>query len=288
MPLHFGLIGDPIEHSLSPLIHNTSFCALGIDATYSLLEVPDHDVPSAIRSFKNLGIAGINVTMPYKRAVLPALHELTPTAELAQSVNTVAFRDNQIIGHSTDGLGMIKPLRDAGIDLSHEHILILGSGGAGTSVALAAAQSGARRVTLMNREGAGLERAHRLAARIRELPDESCTIGVVPLATTVETERCARDATVILNCTSAGMNPNPHATPVLAEWLSNRHVVMDAVYTPRVTQFLRDASVAGARTFDGLSMLVAQAALAEEFWLECTMPTEYVIEELGKSAQFSL
>ncbi|QRV01414.1 shikimate dehydrogenase [Arcanobacterium phocisimile] len=273
----YGLIGSPIAHSLSPAIHHASFERLGIDASYELLPTEKFELQDRLTQSEAAGFTGLNVTMPLKRAIVPLMDELTSSARLAQSVNTVLFRDGKRIGHSTDGPGMLRPLCQLGNDLTSMKIVILGTGGAGAAVTIAAMESGVSHVWLLNRLGRGLARGHQLSSRLSVMkPAYAQSLVVAPLDYEPLTEAIVRSADVVVNCTSLGMAPDyADRSPVPQEWLSSHHTIMDAVYSPIETRLLEMGRRAGAETISGVSMLVAQGLLAEEFWLDCKLTGEH-------------
>ncbi|USR78677.1 shikimate dehydrogenase family protein [Arcanobacterium pinnipediorum] len=273
-----GLIGSPISHSLSPAIHHASFECLGIDGSYELLPTDLDELRLRLDQCQDAGFHGLNVTMPLKQSIVALLDDLTPSARLSHSVNTVLFTDGKRIGHSTDGDGILQPLRDLGIDLDHIKLAILGSGGAGAAAVVAASRAGIAQITLLNRPGPGLERAYRHAGQIAADPLNSSTIDVVPLEAGGSSPAAIANADVIVNCTPVGMAPAlTELSPIPSQWLSEHHVIVDAVYWPEDTLLLREARSAGAQTVSGIKMLVAQAMLAEEFWFDCVLSAQHRI-----------
>nr|WP_253281788.1 shikimate dehydrogenase [Arcanobacterium phocae] len=287
--IKLGLIGDPISHSLSPAIHSRSLLALGIHASYQLLPVGRSELATTLNRLADDGYTGINVTMPYKRDVIEYLDAVTPSAALAQSVNTILFDQDKKIGYSTDGMGMLYPLIKAGYDLSRASVAVIGSGGAGKAVVLAAAEYGAGAITLLNREGAGLRRARELADRIASQQPQLATprIDVCSMVSPAAQDVISR-SDIVLNCTSVGMAPaHTGFSPIPHDWIRSNHVVADAVYFPRRTQLVQDALTAQATVFDGVHMLVAQALLAEEFWLGRELSATHFSRIMDESEHFS-
>jgi len=255
-----GIIGWPVEQSRSPAIHNAAFAATGLDWIYLAFPVRPGDAPRAVAGMRALGIKGLNVTMPHKQAVIDALDSLTPDAERAGAVNTIISDGEALIGDNTDGRGFLRALAtDGGFEPSGKSALVLGAGGAARAVVAALSDAGA---------------TVRLAAR---RPEQASTLagalGVEPLP--FEPGALADAvafATLIVNATplgSAGESP-----PFPAEALAGGHVVVDLVYHPETTPLVRAARERGAQAFNGLGMLVHQAALSFEAWTGVAAPID--------------
>jgi shikimate dehydrogenase len=250
-----GIIGDPVRHSLSPVLHNAAYRELGLDWVYLAFEVPGGDGPGALAAMRLLGIAGLSVTMPHKNAVVAACDVLTERAARLQSVNTVTrLGDSRLEGDSTDGEGFLRAVREAGCDPGGLDALVLGAGGAARAVALALADCGAR-VRLSARR---LPAATAAAALVQGVP--------VPWE---ERDDAARSAGMVVNATPIGMaveGSRSDEAPVASSSWHADHVAADLVYHPIETRFLRDARSHGAATVNGLGMLVHQAGLQVERW----------------------
>ena len=262
-----GIIGDPIEHSMSPVMHNAAFKALGLDYVYLPFHVQRGELPGAIAGIRALNVVGLNVTIPHKEAVIPLLDRLEPLAEKMGAVNTIVNEGGLLIGHNTDAPGFMQALRSKGIDPEGKSILILGAGGASKGISFILAEAGASLV-ILNRT---VTRAEELASQIAQYYHRR------PEALTLSEENLARGldgADVLVNTTSVGMVPDVNQTPVPASLLNHNLVVCDIVYNPLETKLLREAKVAGARTIDGLDMLVWQGALAFEKWTGQKAPFE--------------
>jgi len=244
-----AVIGSPVRHSLSPALHNAAFAALGIDWRYVAFEVAPGAAGAALDAMRTLGIGGLSVTMPHKDDVAGAVDELDPAAAALHSVNTVVpIGEGRLRGHSTDGAGFVASLREAGVDPAGMRVGILGAGGAARSVVDALARAGADSIVVVNRSA---ERAVQTAALAGErgAPGDADAISGCDL---------------VVNATSVGMGDDSlPIDPALLRWT---HVVADLVYHPLETALLRAAREIGARTVDGLGMLVHQAVLQQELW----------------------
>jgi shikimate dehydrogenase len=247
-----ALIGWPVGHSLSPVIHQAAFDAAGVDWRYVAFDVPVGRADEALAAMRLLGIAGLSVTTPHKEQVADAVDGLAPAAAALRSVNTVVREDDgRLVGHSTDGQGFVGALHADGVDVCGMHVAVLGAGAAARSVVAALDHAGAADIAIVNRT----------AARIADV------VALAPLtahaAAGGDTELAA--AELIVNATSVGFASDD--IPVDPAVLHPEHLVADLVYHPLDTALLRAARAAGARTFDGLGMLVHQAALQQQLWL---------------------
>ena len=279
-----GLIGWPIEHSVSPPMHNAAFGALGLDWCYVPFPVDPSQVKEAIQGMRALGIRGINVTVPHKQTVLSCVDELTPAARAIGAVNTLFFREGALVGHNTDAQGFLRALGEAGLDIEARtvkqslHALVLGAGGAARAVVYALVSVGAR-VTILNRTEA---RARRLAGEFSALaPDAEAFTGGASQDTRVSggpldgdlLRAMASSVDLVVNATPLGMWPHVDATP----WpqsvpFPTRALCFDLVYNPRETLLMRQARVVGAGAACGLGMLVHQGAEALELWTGTAPP----------------
>jgi shikimate dehydrogenase len=265
----YGLIGNPVGHSLSPPMHEAGYEALGLDARYVTFEPPADGAVAAIEGAESLGVAGLNVTIPFKQDGLAAV-DPDPLAARIGAVNTVDFSGERPTGYNTDAAGAVRALRDGGVSLSGTAVVV-GAGGAGRAVAFALADEGMA-VRVANRTES---KADALAADVREGGDSadgdttgsSSDADSRPDATghgLDELDALLADADVLVNATSVGMEED--ATPVPAGALHGDLGVLDAVYRPLETRLLRDAATAGATTVDGARMLLYQGVVAFERW----------------------
>jgi shikimate dehydrogenase len=272
------LLGDPVEHSRSPQIHNTGFAHHGINAVYLATPVLPEALPEAIAGLRALHILGANVTIPHKQAVLPLLDDLTPRARAVGAVNTIARTgdDAQTLrGDNTDVPGFLDPLEALHDRLQGAPMLILGSGGAARAVAYALLTTFApEALTLAARSP---DKAEQLAADLSP-HDSGEALRVVPLSAAGPSIRASR---LVVNATPVGMHPNPDDTPwPAADDFSAEHIVYDLVYNPRETRLLREAAARGATPIGGLAMLIGQAAAAFEQWTGQPLPTDRVRDAL--------
>ena len=261
-----ALIGNPVEHSLSPAIHNAAFQHLGLNYVYVAFKV--EDVEGALRGIRALtGIRGASVTIPHKVAVLPHLDEVDPTARNIGAVNTIVSDRGRLTGYNTDATGALAALRAAGAPVDGGHVLILGSGGAARAIAFAlcmdAKVSALTILAVIDQERDTL---------VRDLRDKT-SASVSGFQLMPETlARHIADAQTMIHCTPVGMSPNVGEACVPAALLASHLTVMDIVYNPLETRLLSDARRAGCRTVRGLEMFLHQAVGQFELWTQQPAP----------------
>jgi shikimate dehydrogenase len=262
-----GVIGDPIEHSLSPAIHNAAFNHLKLDFVFLAFRVKAVDLENAIRGMPSLGIHGLNVTMPHKSTVTAYLDELDPAVKFLGSANTILNENGKLSGFNTDGVGALKALRENGIELSEKKAILLGAGGAAKAIAFALAKEVSELVVL-NR---ATEKAKELAERL------SKTLGKKIVGGSLSPEAVAENlqgSDVLINATSVGMNPEANQSIVAPRLLRSDLAVMDIVYNPIETKLAKEAKAAGAQVISGVEMLIYQGAAAFEIWTGRRAPVE--------------
>ena len=253
-----GVIGSPVRHSLSPVLHNAAFRALDMDCVFLAFEVLEGEAETAVAGARALGIEGLSVTMPHKAAVLPALDRLTSTAERLGAVNTIARVGSELVGDNTDGPGFLDALRlDEGFDPHGKRSLVVGAGGAARAVVLALADGGAADIVVVNRTAERGEAAAALAG----------AIGRTGKAEEVSS------ADLVVNATPLGMGASTE-TPFDTSDLGPGQLVVDLVYHPPVTPLLAAARASGAVAVNGLGMLIHQAAHAFRLWTGQEPPLE--------------
>jgi len=272
-----GVIGDPIEHTMSPVMHNAAFSKLGLDYVYVAFRVKSRELAGAIEGMRALNIRGLNVTIPHKVSIIPLLDDLDPLAGKIGAVNTIVNRDGVLTGYNTDASGFLQALLDKGFDPKGEKVAILGAGGAARAISFILAERGANLVILNRLEE--LDWAEELAARISSVFGKE----IRALELTEANLRTVLDkAELLANATSVGMSPNTNLTPVPAELLHPGPIVFDIVYNPIKTRLATEAAQAGCQTVMGLDMLVWQGALAFEMWTGKQAPVDLMKKEAIK------
>lgn len=266
--MKFGLLGRVLGHSLSPQIHQAVFRALGTEDTYGLLEREPEEVVSFVRDNPE-GLRGSNVTIPYKETVIPYLTVIAPEAAKIGAVNTLSFTPEGVKGYNTDYLGFDRMLQAAGIGLKGADVTVLGSGGAAKAVLQVLADRKAASLRILVRDRAKAEKA--LGQFLEQRPDTR-------LETYEEALAGKAGGLVIINTTPVGMFPKVGASPVPAEFTGRFAAAVDIIYNPKETRFLADGRKAGARTCNGLYMLVAQAIASEEIWQQKKIDPDLIPE----------
>jgi len=255
-----AIIGDPVEHSLSPAMHNAAFRRLGLDAVYVPFHVRPPDLEEAIAGVRALGIAGLNVTVPHKEAVLSLLDGLSAEARELGAVNTIVRRGERLLGHNTDSRGFGAALEAAGVDTVGRSCLVIGAGGGARAVAAALVGGRCGELTVVNRTPG---RAERLVERLRR-GRRGQRLCAAPWSV-LDERGFLRRVDVVVNCTPVGLGGE--GLDALAYDATDRACVfVDLVYGPRATPFLTRARRLGRRTLDGLGMLLHQGALAFTLW----------------------
>jgi shikimate dehydrogenase len=270
-----GIIGDPVEHTMSPAMHNAAFKKLELDFVYLPWVVKPEGLKKAVAGLRALGVTGFNVTIPHKVAVLPLLDSLDPLAQKIGAVNTVVNIDGQLRGFNTDAEGFYQALVEHGIKPVGQKAVVLGVGGASRAVSYILARMGMV-LTIVCRPG-GLTRALDIASMVKA--DFSTEVTVTDDGKMAD---ALPGAVLLINTTSVGMSPYITASPVPAALLEGIPTVFDIVYNPMQTQLLKDAKKAGAKTIGGVDMLAWQGALAFEKWTGRKAPLELMRHEVVK------
>lgn len=274
-----GVIGDPIEHTMSPVMHNAAFKKLGVDYAYVPFRVKKGELKGAIEGVRALNIRGLNVTIPHKVAVIPLLDELDPLAEKIGAVNTIVNNDGVLRGYNTDATGFLQTLLERGVEPRDKIIVILGAGGAARAISFILAERGSHLV-ILNRalELVWAEELSKTLSLTIKKPVKALELNVKNLSMVL------KSADIMINATSVGMSPDVDKTPVPSELLKPDMIIFDIVYNPIKTRLLREAEAAGARTaIGGLDMLVWQGVLAFEKWTGKKAPPELMKGEALKA-----
>lgn len=261
-----GLVGWPVEHSLSPVIHNAAFRALGMDWEYDTMAIPPDIAHMGIREPGRHGYVGINVTVPHKQVALRMV-QADEIAQAVGAVNTVVYRDNS--GTNTDVIGLIEDLKAHDVQIAGASVLVLGAGGAARAAVYGLSREGAK-LTVVNRTK---QRAQVMVA------DLALTAGVRDVEVKTLDEAAEGDIDLIVNCTSAGLWPDVDISPwIEAVPFAEGVTVYDMIYRPAVTKLMRQAEAAGGRSIGGLGMLVRQGAESFKIWTGVEPPIEVMFD----------
>ncbi|MDO0822886.1 shikimate dehydrogenase [Desulfosporosinus nitroreducens] len=267
MERHYAVMGDPIQHSLSPWMHNAGYEALGLDAEYQRFRVEASHLAEAVKGLRALGFSGWNVTLPHKENIVSLLDTLTPQAQRAGAVNTVKIHEGQLIGHNTDGDGFVRSVEEELHGFEGKKAVLLGAGGASKGIALALAEQGMC-LHILNRTP---EKAKGLAQAIEREGGTASTGEFAP-------GDWLKDVDLLVQTTSVGLHRE--SFPFSLEGISKQALVVDIIFNPMETAFLKEAKKLGCRTHNGLEMLLYQGALAWEFWLGGQAPVKEMRQAL--------
>ena len=277
-----SLIGNPVEHTLSPLIHNTLAEYTEKNLIYVPFSVEADRLEAAVRGAYALHILGLNVTVPYKSAVIPYLEEVDELAKQIGAVNTLVRCEGGYKGYNTDMIGLKRAMESDGIYLEGESVILLGAGGAARAVAFLCAHAGAEKVWMLNRT---LERADRVAEEVNSVFGRDC---VTPLLLT-DYDKIPKGKYVAVQGTSVGLHPDVEAAVVTdSAFYEKVHTGYDLVYKPGDTKFMQLVRAGGGRAFNGLKMLAWQGILAYELWNDIVVTKEQaqnIIEKLREKTK---
>ncbi len=270
-----GLLGSPVAHSISPMMHNDAFQALDIDNVYLCFDIGPDKLPDTVKTLVDMNTYGFNCTMPDKTAVIPCLDELSIEAELIGAVNTVRNEGGHLTGYNTDGIGYMRSASTAGVDVIGKEMILLGSGGAARAIAVQAALDGVRALHLVCRRSASWSRAVELVDKINAHTE--CRADLTDSADIQAVQQLTERSALLTNATSAGMAPHTDLLPLPEEIVfPDTLVVSDVIYNPRQTRLLQKAAAQGCKTFNGMHMLLYQGAAAFSIWTGQEMPVELI------------
>lgn len=257
----YCLIGNPIDKSLSPIIHNEIFKILGKNSIYLAFNVEESKLKDVIEGLKAINVEGFNVTIPYKKEIIKYLDDLYPEAKTLGAVNTVKNQNGKLIGFNTDGDGFFETLVDNEIDITDKNVLLLGAGGAAYAIAITLSKKGIGSIHIANRTR---EKAISLEKEIKKVNSNLLTAtGDLKLD---NINKKAID--IIINATSIGMYPMENLSPIELNGFKENIVVYDIVYKPRESKLIKDAKSRGYKTINGISMLLKQAILSQKVWFD--------------------
>ncbi len=275
------LLGNPVAHSISPQIHNHALQKLGLPFVYVPMQADSHLLSSAVHLLRSDSVAGANVTLPHKRGAIHYCDKISQLSEKTATVNTIYKKDGLICGTTTDSHGFLRALSYNGHDPQRDHVVILGNGGTARTLACALAlQNRSKTISLAGRSH---QRAVSLADTITA--QTGVAVGGYDLNGS-QFKDVMQCCTLLVNCTSVGMHPDIHSSPLRRELLHKEMTVFDCVYNPVETRLLNDAANAGCKTINGLYMLLFQALESFKLWTGVSAPENiYDIEDLKKLVQ---
>ncbi len=262
-----GVIGDPINHSLSPIIQNAAFEALDLNFVFLAYKVKTSGLEDAVNGVRALNIRGLNVTMPHKTRIIDFLDRIDLSAQIIKSVNTVLNKENLLFGFNTDGVGALRALKENGVEPKGRKVLLLGAGGAARAIAYTLAKE-ADELVVLNRT---VKSSHNLAKLLEKTVGKKVASGSLSIS---DIQRNLQDSDILINATSVGMKPKPQESPVPIKLLRRDLSVMDIVYNPIETRLIKDAKSIGAVVIGGIEMLIYQGAASFEIWTGKSAPIQ--------------
>lgn len=273
-----GLLGSPVAHSISPMMHNEAFRRLDLDYAYLAFDVAPEQLKVAVEGLKAMGVRGFNLTMPHKTAMAHLADELSPAAKLCGAVNTVVNDNGVLKGYTTDGIGYMRAAADAGHPLPGKTMTILGAGGAATAIIAQAALDGLKEIRVFNRKSPTYEKAEAFIEQVRH--QTGCPVTLHDLEDEDDLGESILSSDILTNSTNVGMAPSEDGclicdTSVFHPGL----VVSDIIYNPRETALMRLARSCGCEAFNGLYMLLYQGAESFRLWTGMDMPVEAIKEK---------
>ncbi len=273
-----GLLGSPVSHSISPLMHNEAFRHLGLNYVYLCFDVGTENLKNVVNGLKLLGAKGFNCTMPDKNLMCDLADQLSPAAEMIGAVNTVLIENNKCIGYNTDGIGYMRAVKDAGHNIIGKNMTLLGAGGAATAVCVQAALDGVAQIHMFSLKDEFWMRAEKLIDTINK--NTKCKASLFDIGDTTQLKKSIDNSQILTNGTSLGMAPNIDGCVIQdSSMLHEGLIVSDVIYNPRETKLLRLAKEQGCLTFNGLYMLLYQGAEAFNIWTGQDMPVSIIKEK---------
>lgn len=271
-----GVIGNPIAHSLSPVMHNAAIAKLGVDFVYLPFRIAPEQLPAAMAGFAAMGVQGFSVTIPHKQTMMPLLDDISDVAQAIGAVNTVCRTDRGWYGTNTDAAGFLAPLQSLNRNWSQTTALILGNGGAARAVVAGCAELGCRAIQVVGRNPEKLQ-------QFQQSWQTQIWCDKLTVQDWAALPQLLPAASLIVNTTPVGMHPQDQDSPLSpaeAEQISPNAIAYDLIYTPRPTRFLQQAEQQGAMILDGLEMLVQQGAVALQLWLQQAVPVDVMRQSL--------
>lgn len=273
-----GLLGSPVAHSISPMMHNEGFRQLGLDYVYLCFDVGTENLKTAVEGLKTLGVRGFNCTMPDKSLMCELADELSPAARMIGAVNTVLNENGKLKGYNTDGIGYMKAVKDAGHNIIGKKMTLLGAGGAATAVCVQAALDGVAEIDVFSIRDQFFDRAVKLIDTINR--ETKCKVNLYDFEDESILKKSIEDSAILTNGTSVGMAPNTENSIIKDKSFFHEDlIVSDVIYNPRETKLLRMAKECNCSTFNGLYMLLYQGAEAFKIWTGKEMPVEIIKEK---------
>lgn len=268
-----GFFASPAKHSISPKMHNLAFKETNIDAIYLAFDVSNETLADSIQTIRTFDMLGANLSMPNKIAAIPYMDELSGSAKLIGAINTIVNQEGKLIGHNTDGIGFCESLREAKVSIKGTTMTLLGAGGAAIAMVTQAALDGMKEIYIFSRKSRNYDQMEEKIKKIMEETD--CSIIITEWNEVQKLAEALAKSNLLVNATSVGMKEKQ--SPIKnSQLLREDLTVYDAIYDPRETLLLKQAKEKGAKTINGLGMLIYQGAAAFELWTGTKMPIEKI------------
>lgn len=270
-----GLLGSPVSHSISPMMHNEAFKQLNLDYVYLAFDVGVEGMETAVQGLRTLNVRGFNVTMPGKNIMATLCDKLTPAAEISGAVNTVVNDNGILTGHTTDGTGYMRSVQEAGHNIIGKKMTLLGAGGASIAILVQAALDGVSEISIFSNRSKNYVRAESLVNQLNERT--ACKVKLYDFENEAILRREISDSAILTNGTSVGMAPNTEASIITDTTIFHKDlIVSDVIYNPCETKLMKLAKESGCQTFNGLYMLLYQGAEAFKIWTGQEMPIDII------------
>lgn len=272
------LLGSPVEHSISPAMHNEACDQLGLDYSYLAFDVPEAKMPEAVEGLRTMGARGWNITMPGKNIMCKLADKVSPASEISGACNTIVNDDGVLTAYTTDGIGFMRAVKENDVDIIGKKMTLLGAGGAATAILVQAALDGVAEINVFNVRDAFYSRAEEIVAKLNERT--SCKVTLHDFSDPEILRASIADSRILVNGTSLGMAPNTDRTAIQDPTMFHKDLfVFDVVYNPRETRLLREAKEAGCQVSNGMYMLLYQGAASFELWTGKEMPVDIIKEK---------
>ena len=278
--LLIGLMAYPIRHSLSPQMQNTIYSKLNVPYVYLAFEVDQEKLPDAIKGLRALGLRGSAVSMPNKQLVCQYLNKLTPAVEMSGACNTISNDNGVLTGYNTDGIGYMRMLKEAGVEVIGKKMTIMGAGGAATAIVVQAALDGVKEITIFNQKDECYQKIEAVAKKLNQ--NTQCKVYVTDLDDKEQLRKEIAESVVLCNATGVGMKPLEGQSLITDPTMLRADlVVTDCIYSPRKTKLLEIAEQQGCKILNGIGMMLWQGAAQIKIWTGEEAPIEYVKEKMG-------
>lgn len=272
------LLGSPVEHSISPAMHNEAFHQLGLDCAYLAFDVPEEKMPEAVEALRLMNAQGWNITMPGKNIMCQLADKRSLASEVTGACNTIVNEDGVLTAYTTDGIGFMKAAEENGMDIIGKDMTLLGAGGAASAILAQAALDGVKQIDVFNIRDSFFPRLEEMARQLNEKTD--CKVVVHDFSNPEELKEAIAHSAILVNGTSVGMAPNVDATIIQDTSVFRPDLyVFDVIYNPQETRLLREAREAGCKTANGMYMLLHQGAASFKLWTGQDMPVEIIREK---------